>query len=121
MDPAENHGPEHRLTRARRLRRNSTVPERILWSVLRNRSLGGLKFRRQYPIGRYIVDFCCHEARLIVELDGESHEGQQRRDNRRQEYLEQQGYRVFRVTNDDVSTNLEGVALGIAAVAGVRF
>ena len=106
---------------ARRLRRDSTVPERILWGVLRNRALGGLKFRRQQPIGPFIVDFFCHEARLIAELDGESHTDRLAEDQRRQRFLEQQGYRVFRVTNDDVLDDLEAVARGIAAVLGVSF
>ncbi|MBI3468031.1 MAG: endonuclease domain-containing protein [Planctomycetes bacterium] len=105
--------------RARRLRRGMTHPERLLWSVLRNRGLGGLKFRRQCPIGSYVVDFYCHERRLVVEVDGESHEGQEKKDARRQEFLQEFGYQVFRVTNDEVLSNLEGVALGIAKAAGV--
>ena len=106
--------------RARRLRREMTQAEKLLWSVLRNRGLGGLKFRRQYPIGSYVVDFYCHEIRLVVEVDGESHEGRQEADKQRQEFLEAFGYRVFRVTNDDVLKNLEGVALGIAKFAGLN-
>jgi len=96
--------------RASDLRRNTTQPERILWSILRGKSLGGLKFRRQHAVDPYIVDFYCHEARLVIELDGESHEGQQAYDARREEFLRDLGLTVFRITNDDVLDNLEGVA-----------
>ena len=105
--------------RARQLRSVSTVPERILWSALRDRRLAGLKFRRQVPVGPYFVDFICVEARLVIELDGESHEGRQRYDTKRTEYLESQGYRMFRVTNDDVFEDLEAVAIAIAREAGI--
>jgi very-short-patch-repair endonuclease len=105
--------------RARRLRREATPPEQILWSVLRGRRLGGLKFRRQEPIGPYVVDFCCRELRLIVELDGMSHDDKQIRDEIRERWLREQGYRVFRVTNWDVNEDLEAVARGIAREAGV--
>jgi very-short-patch-repair endonuclease len=87
--------------------------------VLRNRQLGGLKFRRQHPIGPYIVDFFCHESKLVIELDGQSHEGKEHYDNRRQQYLESQGYRVFRVLNDDVLDDVDAVARGIATAAGI--
>ncbi len=98
---------------ARRLRRDATVPERILWSVLRGRRLGGLKFRRQHPVGPFVVDFYCHAAAMVVEVDGRSHED-------RTEYLQQQGLRVFRVTNDDVQDDVEAVARGIAREVGVE-
>jgi len=73
--------------RARRLRRNSTFLERRLWSHLRAGRLAGLKFRRQYPLEPFIVDFYCHEAHLAVELDGMSHNGRAAQDNRRTQYL----------------------------------
>jgi very-short-patch-repair endonuclease len=97
-------------TRAIELRRNATHPEQILWSVLCRRQLGGLKFRRQHPIEPYIVDFYCSSANLIVELDGESHEGRQKYDKDREAFLRKLGLRVVHVTNDDVLNNLEGVA-----------
>jgi very-short-patch-repair endonuclease len=106
--------------RARQLRRDSTVPERILWGALRAGGLARLKFRRQHPIGPFVVDYYCHESRLVVELDGMSHDGRASEDARRTEYLQQQGLRVFRVTNDDVLADCEAVARGIAAVAGVE-
>ncbi len=107
--------------RARNLRKQSTIPERKLWQVLRNRKLAGLKFRRQHPIGKYIVDFFCSEAELVVEVDGDSHdERAYRYDMQRQKYLEEEhGYKVFRVTNDDILKDIESVSLGIAKAAGV--
>ena len=66
---------QHMIARARRLRRAATLPERLPWPALRGRSLRTFKFRRQEPIGPYVADFCCHAARLIIEIDGLSHEG----------------------------------------------
>ncbi len=115
--------PKHPMVidRARGLRRTATPPEQLLWSVLRGRRLTGLKFRRQEAVGPYIVDFCCRQLKLIVELDGMSHEEKVSRDEVRTRWLEQQGYRVFRVTNWDVNEDLEAVARGIAREAGVEF
>ena len=96
--------------RARRLRRDATPPEQIMWSVLRGRRLGGLKFRRQEPIGPYIVDFCCRDLKLVIEVDGMSHDDKQDRDQLRDRWLGEQGYRVLRVTNWDVNEDLEAVA-----------
>jgi very-short-patch-repair endonuclease len=109
----------HLLGRARKLRKNSTGPEQLLWSILRNRGLGGLKFRRQHPLGPFVADFCCEAKQLIVEVDGESHEGNQQQDRERQQFLESQGYTVLRVTNDDVIQDLEAVAHAIAKAAGI--
>ena len=95
------------------------MPEKVLWNVLKNRQVAGLKFRREFSIGPYFGDFACPEAGLIVELDGQSHEGQQKRDAERTEYLQSRGYRVFRVTNDDVLDDVEVVAIAIAREAGV--
>jgi very-short-patch-repair endonuclease len=103
--------------RAINLRKNTTKPEQILWSILRGRQLDGLKFRRQHPIEPYIVDFYCAEASLVVELDGESHNGQEVHDEKRSDHLMKLGLNIFRVTNDEVLTNLDGVAEGIARVA----
>jgi adenine-specific DNA-methyltransferase len=82
---------------ARKLRRNGTDAERALWFHLRDRRLGGLKFRRQHPIGPYTVDFACVEARLIVELDGGQHLDACSRDALRTAFLEAQGWRVIRL------------------------
>jgi ATP-dependent DNA helicase RecQ len=82
--------------------------------------MGGLKFRRQHPVGPYTVDFYCHEIGLVVEVDGASHEDRAEQDQRRTEYLQQQGLRIFRVTNQDALSDAEAVARGIALAAGVK-
>ena len=86
---------------ARNLRRNMTVAEAMLWGSLRGSSLDGLKFRRQVPIGRYVVDFLCVDHRFIVELDGPPHEceDQKRHDAIRDECLREQGYCILRIEN----------------------
>jgi very-short-patch-repair endonuclease len=94
---------------ARQLRRPQTPAERKLWASLRDRRLVGWKFRRQYPIDRFIADFYCAECKLIVEVDGESHECRADYDAERTEWLSIQGYHVMRVTNQDVYENLEAV------------
>jgi very-short-patch-repair endonuclease len=96
--------------RAIDLRRNATQPEQKLWSILCRRKLGGLKFRRQHPIEPYVVDYYCASAGLIVELDGESHEGRQRYDAERELHLRSLGLKIVRVLNDDVLDNPDGVA-----------
>jgi very-short-patch-repair endonuclease len=85
--------------------------EVILWSRLKNKQLAGTKFRRQFSIGKYIVDFYCAEKKLAIELDGESHfvEGAQEKDEARQKWIEQFGIRFLRFNNDDVRKNLYGV------------
>lgn len=88
--------------RVKALRRSSTYPERKLWQILRRKQLAGYKFRRQHPIGNVVVDFCCPQAKLVVEVDGLSHMGQAEHDANRTAYLSARGYRVVRVTNDDV-------------------
>jgi very-short-patch-repair endonuclease len=90
----------HQLTEARRLHREMTVAETMLWRGLRNRALG-VKFRRQVPVGPYIADFLCVDARLIVELDGPPHDKIEQRnyDVRRDEWLRAQGWRVLRFSN----------------------
>ncbi len=107
------------LQRSKGLRRNMTGPERKLWSLLRGRRLGGLKFRRQAPIGPFIVDFFCAAQKLILELDGASHADRGEYDLRRQAFLEKAGYRVLRVDNDDVlAADVEPVLVGILRAAG---
>jgi very-short-patch-repair endonuclease len=104
---------------ARRLRRNATIPERMLWNRLRGGSLAGLKFRRQQPIGPYIVDFYCHEVALVVEVDGRSHDDRGNEDSRREVFLrEQQRLQVLRVSNDDVLKEMESVMFAILRAAG---
>jgi very-short-patch-repair endonuclease len=86
-----------------------TGPERRLWACLRRRQCHGHRFRRQHPIGPYVVDFCCVERRLVIEVDGESHVGRAEEDQRRQAAIEAAGFHVLRVTNDDVWYELEAV------------
>ncbi|MDP8920268.1 MAG: DUF559 domain-containing protein [Pseudomonadota bacterium] len=98
--------------RARSLRRNLTDPERKLWWHLRHRiPLERGHFRRQVPIGPYVVDFCCLTSRLIIEVDGNQHgyDANAAHDARRTSYLGNQGFRVIRFTNRDVMTSIEDV------------
>jgi len=95
--------------RARRLRGDQTDAEEWLWYHLRNRRLRGWKFRRQHEINRYIVDFVCPDASLIVELDGGQPGDQLIYDVRRTLELEAMGYKVLRFWNNDVLKNVEGV------------
>src|SRR5688500_5842482 len=93
---------ENRLSHARRMRHLLTDAEMRLWRNLRAGRLTGYKFRRQQPIGRYIVDFVCFEAQLVIEVDGGQHLDAQLSDAVRTEWLESQGFRVLRFWNDDV-------------------
>ena len=94
---------------ARQLRRNMTDAERRLWRHLRRRQLVGCKFRRQCPIGRYIVDFVCFEQMLVIELDGGQHADQTARDAQRDAWLKTQGYQVMRFWNNEVLQKTEVV------------
>jgi very-short-patch-repair endonuclease len=104
------------ITRGRQLRQKAPVPERLLWKRLRDRRCAGLKFRRQEPLGPYVVDYLCLSARIVVELDGRTHEGHGADDVRRQDYLERLGLRVIRFTNDQVLADLDAVVETIAAM-----
>ena len=105
---------EHMIARGRQLRQDAPFPERLLWGKLRNRRCAGLKFRRQQPLGPYVADFFCASARVVIELDGRSHTGQEVQDKERQRYLEEMGFKVIRFTNDRVLANLAGVVEAIA-------
>jgi very-short-patch-repair endonuclease len=94
--------------RSRELRANSTDAETKLWNALRNRQIAGYKFVRQQPIGHYICDFVCREKMLVVEADGGQHL-ESKRDEVRDRYLGERGYRVLRFWNNDVLSNIEGV------------
>ena len=94
---------------ARQLRRNSTEAEKHLWRHLRNRRLCGAKFRRQVPIGPFVADFVCEDARLIIELDGGYHACQVPKDRYRTSFLEAHRYSVIRFWNNEVLSNIEGV------------
>ncbi len=97
------------IIRARELRKNMTDAERKLWNHLRNRQLGGLKFRRQHPIGKYVVDFVCFEKKIVIEVDGSQHLENRIYDAERTEWLEKQGFKVIRVWNNDVLNEIEVV------------
>jgi very-short-patch-repair endonuclease len=109
----------NQLEFARQLRTKQTDPEALLWSRLRAHRLFGLKFRRQQPIGAYVVDFLCPEKRLIVELDGGQHQENIAYDKERDAWLISEGYTVRRYWNNEVMGNLEGVLEDIGRVAGV--
>jgi very-short-patch-repair endonuclease len=99
------------LTKAhvKELRANATEPEKKLWSVLRGRKAAGLKFRRQHPIEPFIADFYCHLAKLVIELDGRSHNNRSDHDKERSRFLGELGLMTLRISNDDVLNNLDGV------------
>jgi very-short-patch-repair endonuclease len=105
--------------RAKQFRRAMTRAETLLWRHLKANRLAGLGFRRQSPMGNYIADFVAHSRKLVVEVDGESHdfESRLRHDAKRDEWFVSRGYRVLRFSNDDVMKNLEGVVLAIGLAA----
>ena len=94
---------------ARNLRKNMTDAERLLWRYLRSSQAGGCKFRRQHPIGSFIVDFICIEKNLIIEVDGGQHALQADADEERTNYLQGKGFRMLRFWNHEVLQNLESV------------
>ena len=118
MREAARHGPAPsaiglparrlRLRNARALRRDSTDAERRLWAVLRDRRLAGYRFRRQYPVGDFVVDFACTKHNLVVEADGGQYSDNEA-DLRRTAFLQREGWRVVRFWNNDVLANTEGV------------
>jgi very-short-patch-repair endonuclease len=105
--------PDGTFSRARQLRREMTLPEVVLWQALRKGQLAGLRFRRQHPIGPYILDFYCSSARLAIEVDGSAHEtaARVRHDERRAAWLSERGVTVLRFRAIDVlrDERLEGV------------
>ncbi|MFA6587944.1 MAG: DUF559 domain-containing protein [Patescibacteria group bacterium] len=96
---------------ARKLRKTQNPHELKLWFYLRNRNFLGLKFHRQFPVGRYIADFCCREKRLVIELDGSGHADpvQITKDKQRDAYLKECGYKVVRVWTNDLQKNPEDI------------
>jgi len=96
---------------ARELRKKQTPQETKMWNLLRNHQFYGYEFRRQYPIGDYIVDFICRKKKIIIELDGGQHNETQNieYDNKRTEFLKSKGYNVIRFWNNDVDNHIEGV------------
>ena len=101
-----------RLKNIRRLQRNHPTPwEWKLWQYLKNRQIDGYKFRRQVSIDNYVVDFCCLELKLVIEVDGSGHlhSRQQKKDKQRTEHLEKWGYTIIRFYNDEIDENLDSV------------
>jgi len=100
-----------RRAAAKKLRANATPHERILWRALKELPTDGTHFRRQAPIGPYVVDFFCPAKRLVIELDGGHHNEDEvaRRDRERQLWLEQEGYRVVRIWNSEINDDLTAV------------
>ncbi|MBC8552587.1 MAG: endonuclease domain-containing protein [Candidatus Brocadiales bacterium] len=109
---------EH-IKRRQYLRKNMTKAEILLWSKLKGKQLNGLKFRRQYGINNYIVDFYCTELKLVIEIDGDVHAYSSRivYDKQRQKEIEALGIKVLRYTNNDVVQNIEGVLYDIMTTA----
>ena len=101
---------------ARTLRKKSTKQEQIMWNILRNRQFYNLKFKRQFPIGDYIVDFACEEKKIVIELDGSQHyeEKGKQNDLERDNYLRKLGIKVLRYSNLNVNKNFEGVCADIS-------
>src|SRR5215813_15046496 len=110
---------EQQRSRAKRLRTTMTRAETLLWRYIKAHRIDGLLFRRQVPIHKYIADFACHSPRLIIELDGETHdfESRIRQDAERDAWFVSQGYTIVRFTNEQVLTNLEGVVESIRVEA----
>jgi very-short-patch-repair endonuclease len=107
----------HNVPAARDLRRRETAAEDVLWEALRGRQLDGLKFRRQHPVGPFVLDFCCAEHRLAIELDGGVHAEQQEQDAERAAVLTAAGYRLIRFQNEAVHERMSDVLATIAAAA----
>ncbi|MBI1686225.1 endonuclease domain-containing protein [Caulobacter hibisci] len=105
------------LAQARHMRRAPVATERLLWTLLRDRQLDGLKFRRQVPLGRYIADFVCFRHRLIIEADGPHHD-ERDRDLIRDSWMREQGFRVMRFPNHVVHGDREAVLAAILAACG---
>jgi very-short-patch-repair endonuclease len=116
LAPAHRLISERQRKNAQSLRGNMTEAEKRLWSALRAHRLDGLSFRRQTPIGSFIVDFVCHERRLVVEVDGGQH-AESNSDIERDRWLASKGYRVLRFWNSDVLRNRNGVLETIAEAA----
>ena len=118
--------PRHLLSKtsgsrvvARELRQKQTPAEQAMWKLLRDRRLHDLKVRRQFPIGNFVVDFCCYELRLVIELDGEVHSEprQMAHDENRDAYIRSCGYRILRFSNQRVFDDAAGVLDDVFAAA----
>ena len=113
------HNNKRFIERRRELRKTSTSEEAKLWKELRNNKLG-VKFKRQHSIGGYILDFYCFQARLIIEIDGKSHELQKEYDADRDKYFRELGYQTLRIKNDDIGKKLTDVISQIKKTLSLR-
>ena len=118
--PQYYHSTKRSEQNAKALRKPLTPAEELFWQMVRNRNLMGLKFRRQHPVGPFVVDFYCHELKLVVEIDGDVHELENVKeyDQQREAYITELGLRVLRFKNEDVFKNahlIEEVFKGIIA------
>lgn len=113
---------EELIARSRELRKAQTQAEAVLWEKLRNRRLGGFKFRRQHPYEVFILDFYCIEAKLGIEVDGADHQGEENQeyDKDRTEILGEEGIKIIRFWNSEVKGDLEGVVEKILAAVNER-
>lgn len=112
MPPNRFLNTQNTISYRRELRENSTDAEKLFWSHLKNRKLGGLKFRRQHAIGKFIVDFFHADTNTIIELDGDVHfslDKQVAKDKARQQWLESKGFKIIRYNNNDIFNNLDSV------------
>ena len=108
--------PVYSLEYRRELRAKQTKAEGVVWAMVRDRRLGGFKFRRQFSIDHFIVDFVCLEQHLVVELDGGYHDMTIEKDIQRDKFLAERGFRVVRISNEEVCQNADAVACGILQV-----
>ena len=110
------------LGQAKTLRKVMTKQEKVLWSILRNRNFFGLKFRRQVPIGNYVVDYVCESENIIIELDGGQHNVPTNiaADVARTQFLNSKGYEVYRFWNNDIDKNIVGVYLELKRIFQIR-
>ncbi len=107
------------VEQAKYLRKNMTDAEKVFWLKVRAKRLSGYKFKRQAPVGKYVVDFICHSAKLVVEIDGGQH-NECASDKVRGEYLENLGFKVVRYWNNEVLGNIDGVLEALSSILSQR-
>ena len=105
----KKYSPKYIVELARDLRSNMTPAEIMVWEALCKKQVEGFRFKRQYPIGRYIADFYCHELKLIIEIDGDIHNTRNEYDKNRDQFLEADGYTVLRFSNDKIIDSIDSV------------
>jgi very-short-patch-repair endonuclease len=105
----KKYSPKYVIQLARKMRADMTETEKILWAKLSSKKIDGLRFRKQYPIGRYITDFYCHSLKLVVEIDGGIHSAQKEYDKNRDEYLSALGFTILRFTDEQIKENIADV------------